>query len=114
MVAGSAAHDMEGVEYPMSKKWSRGIMRFLTFVPWTFLVIQVAIVIASLLGYGIFTSRPDWLAQVDPQARFFIWAFYGFAIGNMLFGGLAVLADAVLRNKFSALNAFVALYALSL
>ena len=65
------------------------------FFAWIFLSIQGAIVLASLLGYGIFTSRPDWLAQVDPQARFFTWAFYGFAIGNMLFGGLAVLADAL-------------------
>jgi hypothetical protein len=44
-------------------------------------------VVASLLGYGIFTSRPDLLIQVDPQARFFTWAFHGFAVGNMLFGG---------------------------
>lgn len=89
-------------------------MRFLTFVPWTFLVIQVAIVIASLLGYGIFTSRPDLLAQVDPQARFFVWAFYGFAVGNMLFGGLAVFAESLLRNKQKALWAFVVVYAVSL
>ena len=68
-------------------------------IPWVFLALQAAIVIASLLGYGIFTSRPDLLIQVDPQARFFIWAFHGFAVGNMLFGGLAVVADAILRNR---------------
>ena len=59
------------------------------FIPWLFLIVQAGIVVASLLGYGIFTSRPDLLAQVDPQARFFTWAFHGFAVGNMLFGGLA-------------------------
>ncbi|HMF48315.1 MAG TPA: hypothetical protein VK603_06725, partial [Candidatus Saccharimonadales bacterium] len=64
--------------------------------PWVFLVVQAAIVIASLLGYGIFTARPDLLMQVDPQAKFFVWAFHGFAVGNMLFGGIAVVADALL------------------
>jgi uncharacterized membrane protein len=88
--------------------------RNMNFIPWGFLALQAAIVIASLLGYGIFTSRPDLLMQVDPQARFFTWAFYGFAIGNMLFGGLAVLADALLRNRISALLAFAAIYAVSL
>jgi hypothetical protein len=39
-------------------------------IPWIFLAIQSAIVFGSLLGYGIFTSRPDLLMQVDPQARF--------------------------------------------
>ncbi len=83
-------------------------------VAWSFLVLQASIVIASLLGYGIFTSRPDLLMQVDPQARFFTWAFSGFAIGNMLFGGLAVVADALLRNRLAALYAFIAIYAVSL
>jgi len=83
-------------------------------VAWFFLVLQSLIVIASLLGYGIFTSRPDLLMQVDPQARFFTWAFHGFAVGNMLFGGLAVVADALLRNRLAALYAFVAVYAVSL
>jgi putative membrane protein len=83
-------------------------------VPWLFLCIQAVIVIASLLGYGIFTSRPDLLAQVDPQARFFTWAFYGFAIGNMLFGGLAVVTNAILGNKTPALGAFTAVYLVSL
>ncbi len=76
------------------------------FVAWGFLVLQALIVVASLLGYGIFTSRPDLLMQVDPQARFFTWAFHGFAVGNMLFGGLAVVADALLRNRLAALYAF--------
>lgn len=83
-------------------------------VPWLFLALQAAIVIASLLGYGIFTSRSDLLIQVDPQAKFFTWAFYGFAVGNMLFGGLAVVADAILRNRIPALFAFVAVYLVSL
>jgi uncharacterized membrane protein len=84
------------------------------FVAWLFLIVQAGIVVASLLGYGIFTSRPDLLVQVDPQARFFTWAFHGFAVGNMLFGGLAVLAESVLREPKSALMAFVAIYVVSL
>ena len=83
-------------------------------IAWLFLTLQAAIVIASLLGYGIFTSRPDLLVQVDPQARFFTWAFHGFAVGNMLFGGLAVAAEAVLRNGRRALIALGAVYAISL
>jgi putative membrane protein len=82
--------------------------------PWSLLALQAAIVIASLLGYGIFTSRPDLLMKVDPQATFFTWAFHGFAVGNMLFGGLAIVADALLRNRMAALLAFVAVYAVSL
>lgn len=84
------------------------------FVAWGFLVLQALIVVASLLGYGIFTSRPDLLVQVDPQARFFTWAFHGFAVGNMLFGGLAVVTDALLRNRLAALSSLVAVYAVSL
>jgi putative membrane protein len=84
------------------------------FVAWFFLVLQALIVVASLLGYGIFTSRPDLLVQVDPQARFFTWAFHGFAVGNMLFGGLAVVADALLKNRLAALYSLVAVYAVSL
>jgi putative membrane protein len=72
------------------------------------------IVVASLMGYGIFTSRPDLLMQIDPQARFFSWAFYGFAVGNMLFGGLAVVADALRANRLAAVLAFVAVYLVSL
>lgn len=84
------------------------------FVPWLFLTLQAGIVVASLLGYGIFTSRPDLLMQVDPQARFFAWAFHGFAVGNMLFGGLAVVADALQKNRLAAFYAFVAVYLVSL
>lgn len=83
-------------------------------IAWLLLLVQALIVIASLLGYGIFTARPDLLMQVDPQARFFTWAFYGFAVGNMLFGGLAVVVDALLHNRISALSAFVAVYVVSL
>ena len=83
-------------------------------VAWGFLVLQALIVVASLLGYGIFTSRPDLLMQVDPQAQFFTWAFYGFAVGNMLFGGLAVVTDAFNRNKTAAFYAFLAVYLVSL
>lgn len=84
------------------------------FIPWIFLIAQAGIVVASLLGYGIFTSRPDLLVQVDPQARFFTWAFYGFAVGNMLFGGLAVVAESMLRERRRAIVAFVAVYIVSL
>jgi uncharacterized membrane protein len=86
----------------------------MNFVPWIFLLFQAAIVAASLLGYGIFTSRPDLLVQVDPQARFFVWAFHGFAVGNMLFGGLAVVADALLRDRLRALYALLTVYLISL
>jgi putative membrane protein len=86
----------------------------MSLVPWIFLAAQAGIVIASLLGYGIFTSRPDLLIKVDPQARFFAWAFHGFAVGNMLIGGLAVVADALLRNRFRAFYAFIAVYVVSL
>ncbi|HXV48709.1 MAG TPA: carotenoid biosynthesis protein [Candidatus Binatia bacterium] len=89
-------------------------MKFFNFVPWNLLALQAAIVIASLLGYGIFTSRPDLLAYIDPQARFFTWAFHGFAVGNMLFGGLAVCAEALLRDKLRALWAILSVYAVSL
>jgi uncharacterized membrane protein len=84
------------------------------FVAWILLAVQAGIVIASLLGYGIFTSRPDLLVKVDPQAHFFTWAFHGFAVGNMLFGGLAVVAEALRSNKVAALYAFLAVYLVSL
>ncbi|HSF57496.1 MAG TPA: carotenoid biosynthesis protein [Candidatus Binatia bacterium] len=84
------------------------------FIAWSCLGIQAGIVVASLLGYGIFTSRPDLLVQVDPQARFFVWAFHGFAVGNMLFGGLAVAAEAILSDRKAAMLALVALYGISL
>jgi putative membrane protein len=86
----------------------------MSMIPWTLLAIQAAVVAASLLGYGIFTSRPDLLMQVDPQAKFFTWAFHGFAVGNMLFGGLAVAVDAMLRDRGAALVAFSAVYVVSL
>jgi len=84
------------------------------FIPWLFLVVQAGIVVASLLGYGIFTSRPDLLAQVDPQARFFAWAFHGFAVGNMLFGGLAVVAESLFSVRKPAFMALIAIYIVSL
>ena len=84
------------------------------FVPWIFLIAQAGIVVASLLGYGIFTSRPDLLVQVDPQARFFTWAFHGFAVGNMLFGGLAVVVESILRNRIRVIVALTAIYVVSL
>jgi uncharacterized membrane protein len=84
------------------------------FIPWLFLIAQAGIVVASLLGYGIFTSRSDLLVQVDPQARFFTWAFHGFAVGNMLFGGLAVVAESVLRDRRPAIVALAAIYVVSL
>jgi putative membrane protein len=83
-------------------------------IPWIFLAIQAGIVIASLLGYGIFTSRPDLLIKVDPQARFFAWAFHGFAVGNMLFGGLAIVAEALWTDRLKAFWAFLAIYIVSL
>lgn len=84
------------------------------FVASLFLILQAVIVIASLLGYGIFTARPELLVQVDPGARFFTWAFYGFAVGNMLFGGLAVLLEALWKDRQKALWAFLAVYIVSL
>lgn len=84
------------------------------FVPWLFVILQGGIVVASLLGYGIFTARPELLTQVDPGARFFTWAFHGFAVGNMLFGGLGVVAEALLRDRRSGLWAFVTVYVVSL
>jgi putative membrane protein len=84
------------------------------YIPWLCLIFQGAIVAASLLGYGIFTSRPELLTQLDPGARFFTWAFYGFAVGNMLFGGLAVVAEAILHDRTRALWAFAAVYFVSL
>jgi uncharacterized membrane protein len=76
--------------------------------------IQAVVVLFSLLGYGVFANNPDLLQRFDPQARFFVWAFYGFAILNMLAGGLAVLWEAVLRNGARALTAFALLYGITL
>jgi uncharacterized membrane protein len=89
-------------------------MNLLNYLPWIFMATQATIVIASLAGYGIFTSRPDLLARFDPQAKFFAWAFHGFAVGNMLFGGLAVCAEALLRDQQRALWAVLTVYAVSL
>lgn len=86
----------------------------MSIISWLFLGLQGAIVVASLLGYGIFTARPDLLARVDPQGSFFVWAFSGFAIGNMLFGGLAVVGDALRSDRTKAFWAFVAIYLVSL
>jgi putative membrane protein len=82
-------------------------------IGWFFLALQATIVVGSLLGYGLFTTRPDLLAQVDPQARFFTWAFSGFAIGNMLFGGLAVVVEAFWRDRRAAVVAFIVVYLVS-
>src|SRR4029450_3581791 len=85
------------------------------FIPWVFLIAQAGTRVASLLGYGIFSSRPDLLVQVDPQARFFTWAFHGFAVGNMLFGGLAVVAGSIFSDPRPAIVvALVAIYVVSL
>ncbi len=84
------------------------------FIPWVLLAVQASIVFVSLLGYGIFTSRPDLLMQVDPQRRFLTWALTGFAVGNILFGGLAVVAEALLRNGLTAFRALGAVYLVSL
>jgi putative membrane protein len=83
-------------------------------IGWFFLALQAALVVGSLLGYGIFTARPDLLAQVDPQARFFTWAFSSFAVANMLFGGLAVVAEALWRDGRAAFVAFIGVYLVSL
>jgi putative membrane protein len=85
----------------------------MNLLAWFFLLLQAAIVAASLLGYGIFTARPDLLMQVDPQAKFFAWAFHGFAVGNMLFGGLAVVTEAFWRDRHKAVWAFAAVYLVS-
>jgi putative membrane protein len=86
----------------------------MSFVPWLLLGCQALIVLLSLLGFGIFTARPDLLARVDPEARFFVWAFQGFAVGNMLLGGLAVVGEAYLRNGLRVVTVFGAVYFVSL
>lgn len=83
-------------------------------IAWLFLVLQALIVVSSLLGFGVFTARPELLAQYDPGGRFFVWAFYGFAILNMLFGGLAVVAEAFLRQGRRIWIALGAIYGVSL
>jgi putative membrane protein len=98
----------------MFNKDSKNHLDLIAGVPWIFLAAQAAIVVASLLGYGIFTARPDLLMQVDPKASFFTWAFHGFAVGNMLFGGLAVVAEALIRNRWRAFAVLLVVYAVSL
>ncbi len=85
-------------------------------LPWTLLALQLAFVIGSLAGYGIFTARPDLLISLGPEGvRFYAWAFHGFAVCNMVLGGLAVLSEAFLRNrKREIAAAFVAVYGISL
>jgi uncharacterized membrane protein len=84
-------------------------------IPWFLLALQAVFVISSLLGFSVFTARPELLAQVDPQARFFMWAFYGFAIANMLLGGVAVASEALLRNGMvRGLTALGVVYGISL
>lgn len=86
----------------------------MSVVPWLLLASQGIIVVSSLLGFGIFTARPDLLAQVDPEARFFVWAFQAFAVGNMLLGGLAVVGEALLRGGLRTFAVLSAVYSVSL
>jgi uncharacterized membrane protein len=86
----------------------------MAFVPWLLLASQAFIVVSSLLGFGIFTARPDLLAKVDPQARFFVWAFQAFAVGNMLLGGLAVVGEVFLRGGLRMITVLGAVYGVSL
>jgi putative membrane protein len=94
--------------------WKVKLRALMFIVPWVLLLAQAGIVIASLLGFGIFTARPDLLARVDPEARFFVWAFYGFAVVNMLLGGLAVTIEALQRNNWRVILVIFAVYATSL
>lgn len=85
-------------------------------LPWIFLALQFAFVVGSLAGYGIFTARPDLLAELGPGAiRFYAWAFKGFAVFNMALGGIAVVTEAFLHNRLREI-AFAAatVYAISL
>jgi putative membrane protein len=84
------------------------------FVAWMLLFFQALIAVFSLLGYGIFTARPDLLVQVEHGTRFFAWAFYGFAVLNMLLGGLAVFIEAIVHNRNRILTAIGAVYGISL
>ena len=86
----------------------------MSFVPWFLLASQGLIVVSSLLGFGVFTARPDLLAKVDPEARFFVWAFQAFAVGNMLLGGLAVVGEALLRGGLRTVTVLGAVYGVSL
>lgn len=82
--------------------------------PKLLLSLQAVLVALSLLGYGIFTNYPELLAKYDPGARFYVWAFHGFAVANVLLGGLAVLGDAWRENRARIVVPFVLVYAISL
>lgn len=82
--------------------------------PKLLLSFQAASVALSLLGYGIFTANPELLARFDPGARFYTWAFHGFAVLNVLLGGLAVAGEAWRANRARIVAPFVLVYAISL
>lgn len=86
----------------------------LMLIAGSLLGVQGAIVLFSLFGYGVFADNPDLLKRFDPEARFFVWTFYGLAILNMLAGGLAVLWEASVRNGRRAVVAFLLLYGITL
>jgi putative membrane protein len=88
----------------------------MALLPWFVLVLQGIVVIASLLGYGIFSSRPELLGQLGPGGvAFYAWAFQGFAVLNMLLGGLAVVLETTQRNRPRVLFlSFGAVYCVSL
>lgn len=83
-------------------------------IPKFLLGVQAGIVAFSLLGYGLFTDNPELLRFVDPQAQFFVWAFHGLAILNMLAGGLAVVTDGLIRNGLAVWIPFALIYAVTL
>ena len=76
------------------------------------LAVQAAIVIAVFWATAFYGA--PICCTFDPQAKFFVWAFHGFAVGNMLFGGLAVVAEAFWKDRQRALRALVAVYVVSL
>ncbi len=78
------------------------------------LAAQAVLVVLSLLGYGIFSNFPNLLATFDPEATFYIWAFQGFAIINIVLGGAAVLGESYLRNGIKIMVPFGLVYAISL
>jgi putative membrane protein len=88
----------------------------MALLPWFVLALQGVVVIASLLGYGIFASRPEMLGGLGPQGvAFYAWAFQGFAVLNMLLGGLAMVLETAQRNTLRVLFlSFGAVYCVSL
>jgi putative membrane protein len=88
----------------------------MSLLPWFVLALQGVVVIASLLGYGIFSSRPELLGRLGPQGvAFYAWAFQGFAVINMILGGLAVVLETAQRNMLrTLLLSFGAVYFVSL